>query len=65
MTSDKPDETNPSPPPSRSGEARVVASDTDEQPLHTSQLGSGGLAQQTSESQPAIAVLKVESASRG
>ena len=59
MTSDTPDETNPSPPPSRSGEARVVASDTDEQPLHTSQLGSGGLAQQTSESQPAIAVLKV------
>ena len=59
MTSDKPDETNPSPPPTRSGEAPVVASDTDEQPLHTSQLGSGGLAQQTSESQPAIAVLKV------
>ena len=59
MTSDTPDETNPSPPPTRSGKAPVVASDTDEQPLHTSQLGSGGLAQQTSESQPAIAVLKV------
>jgi predicted Ser/Thr protein kinase len=59
MTSDKPDETNPSPPPTRSGQAPVAASDTDEQPLHTSQLGSGGLAQQTSESQPAIAVLKV------
>ena len=59
MTSDTPDETNPSPPPSRSGKAPVVASDTDDEPLHTSQLGSGGLAQQTSESQPAIAVLKV------
>jgi eukaryotic-like serine/threonine-protein kinase len=59
MTSDTPDETNPSPPPTRSGKAPVVASDTDEQPLHTSQLGSGGLAQQTSESQPAVAVLKV------
>jgi eukaryotic-like serine/threonine-protein kinase len=59
MTSDTPDETNPSPPPARSGEAPVVASDSDEQPLHTSQLGSGGLAQQTSETQPAVAVLKV------
>jgi len=59
MTSDTPDDANPSPPPARSGEAPVVASDSDEQPLHTSQLGSGGLAQQTSETQPAIAVLKV------
>ncbi|HKP14546.1 MAG TPA: serine/threonine-protein kinase, partial [Gemmatimonadaceae bacterium] len=59
MTSDTPDETNPSPPPTRLGKGPVVASDTDEQSLHTSQLGSGGLAQQTSESQPAIAVLKV------
>ncbi|PYP81572.1 MAG: hypothetical protein DMD35_00950 [Gemmatimonadetes bacterium] len=59
MTSDTPDDTNPTPPPIRSGEAPVVASDSDEQPLHTSQLGSGGLAQQTSETQPAVAVLKV------
>jgi eukaryotic-like serine/threonine-protein kinase len=60
MTSDTPDETNPSPSPAPSGEAPVVASDSDEQPLHTSQLGSGGLAQQTtSETQPAVAVLKV------
>jgi predicted Ser/Thr protein kinase len=60
MTSDTPDEANPSPPPAPSGQGPVVASDSDEQPLHTSQLGSGGLAQQTtSETQPAIAVLKV------
>ncbi len=60
MTTDTPDETNPSPPPAQSGEAPVVASDSEEQPLATSQLGSGGLAQQTtSETQPAVAVLKV------
>ena len=60
MTSDTPDETTPSPPPSPSGEAPVVAPTADEQPLATSQLGSGGLAQQTtSETQPAVAVLKV------
>jgi predicted Ser/Thr protein kinase len=60
MPTDTPDETNPSPRPAPSGEAPVVASDSDEQPLATSQLGSGGLAQQTtSETQPAVAVLKV------
>jgi serine/threonine protein kinase len=60
MTIDTPDETNPSPSSAPSGEAPVVASDSDEQPLHTSQLGSGGLAQQTtSGTQPAVAVLKV------
>jgi eukaryotic-like serine/threonine-protein kinase len=60
MTSDTPDETNPSPPPVRSGEGPVVAPTSGEQPLATSQLGSGGLAQQhTSESVPAVAVLKV------
>src|SRR4051812_22939241 len=60
MTTDTPDETNPSPPPAPSGEARVVASEGDEQPLATSQLGSGGLAQRTtSETHPAVAVLKV------
>ncbi|MFL5617872.1 MAG: protein kinase domain-containing protein [Gemmatimonadaceae bacterium] len=60
MAIDTPDETNPSPPPASAGEAPVVASDSDEQPLATSQLGSGGLAQQTtSETQPAVAVLKV------
>jgi eukaryotic-like serine/threonine-protein kinase len=58
MAIDTPDETNPSPPPAPSGEAPVVASDSEEQPLATSQLGSGGLAQQTtSETQPAVAVL--------
>ena len=60
MTSDTPDETNPSPPPSPSGEAPVVAPAAEEQSLATSQLGSGGLAQQTtSGTQPAVAVLKV------
>jgi serine/threonine protein kinase len=60
MTTDTPDETNPSPPPAPPGEAQAVASDAGEQPLATSQLGSGGLAQQTtSETQPAVAVLKV------
>ena len=60
MAIDTPDETNPSPPPGSAGEAPVVASDSDEQALATSQLGSGGLAQQTtSGTQPAVAVLKV------
>jgi serine/threonine-protein kinase len=59
MTSDTPDEINRSRPPEPSGEAPVVAPPADEQALATSQLGSGGLAQQTSESQPAVAVLKV------
>jgi serine/threonine-protein kinase len=60
MAIDTPDETNPSPPPASAGKAPVVASDSDEQSLATSQLGSGGLAQQTtSGTQPAVAVLKV------
>ena len=63
MAIDTPDETNPSRPPASSGEAPVVASDSEEQPLATSQLGSGGLAQETtSETQPAVAVLKVNEA---
>jgi serine/threonine-protein kinase len=60
MSTDAPDDPKSSPPPVPSGEAPAVASDSDEQPLATSQLGSGGLAQQTtSETQPAVAVLKV------
>jgi serine/threonine-protein kinase len=60
MSTDTPDDPKSSPPPVPSGEAPAVASDSDEQPLATSQLGSGGLAQQTtSETQPAVAVLKV------
>ena len=66
MTSDTPEETNPTPPRESSGEAPVVAppeGDTPEgeTPLVTSQLGSGALlAQQpTSDSLAAIAVLKV------
>ena len=60
MTPDTPDVPNRTRPPAPGGEAPVVAPPSDEQPLATSQLGSGGLAQQhTSETQPAIAVLKV------
>ena len=60
MSTDTPDDAKSSPPPAPAGEAPVVASDSEEQPLATSQLGSGGLAQQTtSETQPAVAVLKV------
>jgi len=60
MKSDTPDETMSPPPPDPSGEARVVAPPADEQPLATSQLGSGSLAQQpTGESPAAVAVLKV------
>ena len=60
MTPDTPDEPTRPRPPAPEGEAPVVAPTSGEQPLATSQLGSGGLAQQhTSETQPAIAVLKV------
>ncbi|HEU4722882.1 MAG TPA: serine/threonine-protein kinase [Gemmatimonadaceae bacterium] len=60
MTTDTPDEPRSPSPPDPSGETRLVAPVSGEQPLATSQLGSGGLAQQhTSETQPAIAVLKV------
>jgi serine/threonine protein kinase len=60
MTTDTPDEPRSPSPPDPSGETRLVTPASGEQPLATSQLGSGGLAQQhTSETQPAIAVLKV------
>ena len=60
MTSDTPDDTPSPPSPARSGEGRVVAPPAEEQPLATSQLGSGSLAQQQSgESPVAVAVLKV------
>ena len=60
MTPDTPDEPNRTRPPAPGGQAPVVTPSSGEQPLATSQLGSGGLAQQhTSETQPAIAVLKV------
>src|SRR5687767_49347 len=59
MTPDTPDVPNRTRPPAPGGQAPVVGP-SGEQPLATSQLGSGGLAQQhTSETQPAVAVLKV------
>src|SRR5215207_5261841 len=59
MTSDTPDKTTPPAPPASSGDETIVAPVSAEQPLATSQLGSGGLAQQTGDTQPAVAVLKV------
>ena len=60
MTPDTPDESNRPRSPAPGGQAPAVTPSSGEQPLATSQLGSGGLAQQhTSESQPAVAVLKV------
>ena len=59
MTSDTPDETTPPAPPDQGGEAQVVAPPEGEAPLETSQLGSGQLREQVTESQQSIAVLKV------
>src|SRR5918993_1339622 len=53
MTFDTPDDTPSPPPPARSGEGRVVAPTAEEQPLATSQLGSGSLAQQATGESPA------------
>jgi serine/threonine protein kinase len=58
MTSDTPDATRPPPSPDQTEVAPVAAPPDNEQPLDSSQLGSGALAQQPTDSQP-IAVLKV------
>src|SRR3954470_9326865 len=58
MTSDKPDATRPPPLPDQTEVAPVAAPPESDQPLDSSQLGSGALAQQPTDSQP-VAVLKV------
>jgi len=58
MTSDKPDATRPPPSSDQTEVAPVAAPPESDQPLDGSQLGSGALAQQPTDSQP-VAVLKV------